>query len=467
MDLTQSRRWWLGLGLGLAAGLGIWFGPPIEGLSPAAQKGLALMATTVLFWIFRIAHEAITGLLFVVAVIMLKVMPPRELLVDWTEPNLWFAVSAFILGAAVAQSGLIRRLTYVLLLRIPNTFAALTAAIFVIQALFTLLGVAGSFARIALLYPLVMEIAKASGLSRDARAFKGLAIAVMASGEPAMLLTLTGFWLSPFAMKLSGVELLYSDWLRLFTLPALALMVITWLTVVAVFRSKEPLAIPKEELQARLAELGPVRRSGPEMRTVLFLVGILLLWVTDSRHQIKPGWVALLGACLLLFPRIGVLELNAGMAAIRWPIVLFLGAAFGLGRMVQALGLNVWLGRPVLPDVAPDNVVWLTLLVSAVTMTLHLFTGDVASSMSVTIPAITGYASEFGFNPAIFGFIAYVCSWEQYLFPFQNAGVLMAYGYGYFNAKDLLKFGLVLTVVIPLGLVAIGLPYWQFLGALR
>ncbi len=467
MSFSKDAKWWCGLLIGLGLGLFIWFYPEIPGLTAEGQKGLALMTATILFWIFRVADEAITGLLFIVAVIASGIMPSTEFLTDWTGPNLWFAISAFVLGAAVAKSGLVRRLTYHLLLRVPNTFAAMTAVLFVIQALFTVLGVAGSFARIALVYPLILEIAQASNLSREGKAFKGLAIAVMASGEPAMLLMYTGFWLNPFAMKLSGQEFFFTDWLRMFTVPALGLMVLTWLVVWLVFRNNEALSIPREQLQAKLAELGSFRSSLLEVKTTVFLMGILLLWLTDSWHQINPGWVALFGACLLMFPRIGVLDLQSGLSSVKWPIILFLGAAFGLGKMVGSLGLNAWLGELLLPSTAPTNAGLFSLLVSYVSIGLHFFAGDVASSMSVTIPPIAEYAASNGHNPAVYGFISYVCTWEQYLFPFQNAGVLMAYGYRYFTAKDLFKFGVVLAVVIPLGLILIGLPYWSLLGVLH
>lgn len=466
MQDRKNLTWWTGLILGLGSALVLWFLPGLRGLSAAAQHGLALMVATVIFWVFRVADEAVTALLFMAAVISLKVMPANTFLADWTGPNIWFAISAFILGEAVAKSGLVRRITYALLLRVPNSFAALTGIIFVIQAAFTFFGVAGSFARIALLYPLITEIAEASGLSREGNAFKGLAIAVMASGEPAMLLSLTGFWLNPFAMKLAGSDFLYSDWLRYFTVPALFLLVLTWLTVMAVFPSRGRLAIPREDLKARLADLGSFWGSKREVRTVAYLLFILVLWLTDFRHGINPGWIALLGACLLMFPRIGVLDFKPALGSVRWGIVLFLGAAFSLGKMVQALGLNEWLGALVLPDNPPQSATGLAALVAYISMGLHLLTGDVASSMSVTVPTLSAYAGSFGFSPAVFAFIAYVASWEQYLFPFQNAGVLMAYGYGYFTAKDLLKFGLALTVVIPLGLLLFALPYWQAIGVM-
>ncbi|MGE5674486.1 MAG: SLC13 family permease [Mycobacterium leprae] len=461
-------RWWAGLLLGVGAGLFFWFGPRLAALSVAGQHGLALMVMTVFFWVFRVADEAVAGLLFIVAVIGLKVMPSADLLVDWTGPNMWFAISAFILGAAVYEAGMIRRLCYHLLLRVPNSFAGLTVTVFVIQALFTFMGVAGSFARVALLYPLMLEIAQASGLSREGKAFKGLAIAVMASGEPVMLLSYTGFWLNPLAMKLSGSSsFYYSDWLRLFAVPALGLAVATWLVVWLMYRSDEALTIPRQELKERLTQMGPLWQNRRELRAVLYFLGILALWLTDSYHHVDPGWIAVLGACLFMFPRIGVIDLMTGMKSVKWPIVLFLGAAFGLGKMVQALGINRWLGRIFLPSSAPHSVILLVLIVSFVSVVLHLMTGDVASAMSVTIPTIAGYAKALGFNPLVFGFISYVNCWEQYLFPFQNAGVLMAYGYGYFSAKDILKVGLALTIAVPLSLLVIALPYWSLLGVLR
>mgnify|MGYP003346625559 CR=1 FL=1 len=47
--------------------------------------------------------------------------------------------------------------------------------------------------------------------------------------------------------------------------------------------------------------------SGEEKRLALILALALLLWMTDSLHGLRAGWVALAAGLACLLPRVGVL----------------------------------------------------------------------------------------------------------------------------------------------------------------
>ena len=50
------------------------------------------------------------------------------------------------------------------------------------------------------------------------------------------------------------------------------------------------------------------------------------------------------------------------------------------------------------------------------------------------------------------------------IFAYQSAVLIVGYSFGYFEAKDLLKVGFILTVVESVILLLLVPPYWPLIG---
>ena len=66
--------------------------------------------------------------------------------------------------------------------------------------------------------------------------------------------------------------------------------------------------------------------------TLAGLAGTLALWLTDWFHHLSPAIPALIGAAVLLLPRIGVLTWQTFESKLSWGIILSIGAALSLGN---------------------------------------------------------------------------------------------------------------------------------------
>ena len=56
------------------------------------------------------------------------------------------------------------------------------------------------------------------------------------------------------------------------------------------------------------------------------LTATLALWLTDNFHRLSPAIPALIGAAVLLTPRIGVLSWRTFESKLSWGIILSIGA---------------------------------------------------------------------------------------------------------------------------------------------
>ena len=115
--------------------------PTPEGLTPQGQRALAVMALAVVLWATEAVPVAVTGIIGIVLLILVRAVPgAEEALYGFGQPVTYFLVGILTLGLAVHQSGLAERLA-VYLIRLAGgsprllyvqmllSFAALTFAL--------------------------------------------------------------------------------------------------------------------------------------------------------------------------------------------------------------------------------------------------------------------------------------------------------------------------------------------------
>ena len=111
----------LALFLALAAGC-----LPLDGLTPAGQETLALFLFIFVLFLTEALPLAVTTLLVIPLASLLQLAPLKTLLQPFASPVLFLLLGGFLLAGAILQSGLARRLTFLVLLRIGATAQRIT-----------------------------------------------------------------------------------------------------------------------------------------------------------------------------------------------------------------------------------------------------------------------------------------------------------------------------------------------------
>jgi di/tricarboxylate transporter len=83
--------------------------------------------------------------------------------------------------------------------------------------------------------------------------------------------------------------------------------------------------------------------------------------------------------------------------------------------------------------------------------------------LSTSLPVIIHFAQTHGYNPVTFAML-WNFSTGGKLFVYQSSVLILGYSYGYFDARDMLKVGAVLTVVQGLILILLVPLYWPLIG---
>jgi di/tricarboxylate transporter len=457
--LDTGLRW----AAGIAVGLVVWF-IQLPDLNVRQEHGAALILGTIVLWLLRAAPQGVVALLFVATAIFSRVSEGETLLRQaWTSSQIWFVFASFGFGYMIADTSLGERLTSGLLRYFSRSFWSFGLFTIISGTIFSIIGMAGDFARVGILYPVIAVAGTTLPAARRQASTRAMAMMILGVGQPTLMYVFNGLWLNQTFLGLAQQKLSYLGWIAHFTVPSLAISVLSLIAIRILFPAD--IKIPADVSRSRLENLGPI--TATEWRTLGFIGLAIALWLTSSWTGLDAGWIALGVFVLMLLPGIGVMNFQDFTHRMNWNIIFFLTGAFAVGALIKELRLAPVIEHWLVPSQLPNNPFVLGIVASLLSMLIHLFTGDAASAMAVTVPVFSHTALSYGLSPLVYGFTAYMSIFSQYFFLYQAAGVLFAYGYGLFTQKDIFKFGLASLVTTALGLGVIGVFYWQVTGMLH
>ena len=93
----------------------------------------------------------------------------------------------------------------------------------------------------------------------------------------------------------------------------------------------------------------------------------------------------------------------------------------------------------------------------------HFFLASEISMLGSSMPLVMEFAKSHGMNPLVLGLI-WMFSAGGKLFAYQSGVLIVGYSYGYFEARDLVRIGLWLTIVEFFALMLLVPFYWPLIG---
>lgn len=206
-----------------------------------------------------------------------------------------------------------------------------------------------------------------------------------------------------------------------------------------------------------------------EKATALWVVAAVLLWATDSLHHISAGWIALLVPVGLALPRVGDVLEPADWSKVSVPTLFFLTAGLGIGTVGKATGMNQWLATVILPSHVPHNLFLFAILVTALTIAVHMCVGSVMAVMGIVTPTIIAFTSSVGMNPAVPALLVYLAVSMHFMLPFHHMNVLVGEGDlgGRYGKVEVFRIGLPLTLVVFVTVLGVAIPWWKLIGLLH
>jgi len=263
--------------------------------------------------------------------------------------------------------------------------------------------------------------------------------------------------------RFGGVNVLWSQWALAYLPCDIIVMIVAWRLALWLY-PPETAMLPggSDYLQREIRAMGPW--STVEIRAALLMSLGIALWVTDFLHQIPAPMIGLGVGLLAIMPRIGVLD-TEDVRKINYLPIFFVAAAVSLSNVLaQSKALDVLttiLFNWIQPFIGTSWVSTLVLYWAA--FLYHIVIGNEIAMLATSIPPLMTYAKQHAIDPLTLGMI-WTFGAGPKLFMYESAVLVVGYSYGYFDNKDLLKVGALLSIITMLILLVLVPFYWPLIG---
>jgi anion transporter len=440
-------------------------GLPIGGMTTDTKALLAILAAGIALWITTPIPIYLTGLLIPVVAWITGLMPFEIAFSGFSGTTFWFLFAALGLAGCIRESGIARRIAFLLLSRIKPHFSSLMLTLVILMFILGyVLPLAA--ARVALMLTIIIPVVTLfdthirSNFSKAATiiiALLGAASAwqVLTGGMPGMLL-----WGS---LEQAGYSISWLNWALTMLVPTCLVFLAMYFVVTRLFRPKN-LEIPEgiERIKRELTSLGPIKSV--EKRSLLILGAIVFMWVSEPLHNLGVELIGIVGIFFFVFPVIGTISFEDFLIkAVPWSLLLFVGALMSLLIMASNTDLGTYLNDSVIAPLysiaeQPVTFVLATWLLNTIVSAVMLF----PPSIPLLAPSIASTAISVGVSPAIGGLV-YLSCFPQMLFYAAIPFFPIAYSSGKIESRDWVKAGFFYWLAWPLAHIICIYTWYPFL----
>lgn len=456
----QKNKDIIGLMLGISVAVFINIAP-LKGLEPAGRMCLGLTLMTVVFWAFQIVQSGYASGLYLALLVIFKVAEPAVVFSPWSGSTMYLVIGAYLIASSVKSSGLGERIAYKFIIKFVSSYKSIIISIFMLTFILSIL-IPHPWPRAFLIMSVMSVVIESAKIQREDAVKIGFS--VFASAVPVSMIFLTGdSVINPLAVQASGHAISWTKWFVYMGPPGIVSSILTCALILILFKPSNEVVIDKDEIIDRLNALGAV--SGTEKRTVIWLAAAVLMWMTDSLHGINIGWITLLIAMLMSFPAVGGILTPKNWAEVPVNVLMFLTAAMTIGRVGSTTGMNTWIAETILPGSISANPYVLAIIISVISMGIHMVLGSVIAVMGIAIPAILIFTEPMGISPVVTTLLVYTSIGIHYILPFHHLNILVGQGEenGMYGQREVIRLGIPMTAAVFM-VVLLEVVYWKMIG---
>jgi sodium-dependent dicarboxylate transporter 2/3/5 len=461
-----TPRQWAGLVGGPLVLLALWFAPTSQ--SAPAQHSLAIAGLMIVLWATEAIDHALAGLIGVFLFWALGVAEFERAFSGFSNETTWFLLGAILIGAMAAKSGMAQRIAGTIVMRVGTSYSRLLLAFIIVDFLMTFL-VPSGIARVTILAAIAAGTVQALGYGNRSNIGRGLLITVTYTAaifDKMVIAGATSILARGIIEEVGKVRVYYSVWLIAYLPCSILTILCCWRLILWLYppEDRQLTLEAREYLRHQAARLGAW--SAAERRCALLTGIAVTLWATDFVHHLNPSMIALMVGLMAVIPGIGILSPD-DLRKVNFGAIWFTAAALSMSRVLSdTKGLQVLTGA---------MVSWMTpLLKGSITSTLvlywtafvyHFFLANETAMLSTSLPSVLQHMMSQGYHALPVGMIWTFASGGK-IFVYQSAVLIVGYSYGYFEAKDLLKVGFLLSLAEAVILLLLVRFYWPLLGIL-
>jgi anion transporter len=363
------------------------------------------------------------------------------------------------------KSGLARRLAYLVMRRVGTSYSRLLLGLILSSFLLTFL-VPSGIACVVIMGAVALGLMEVFGLPRGSNVGRGIFVTLTYTAGMFDKIVMAGaasLLGRGLIQRAAGIEIYWSLWLLAFFPVAVVVILFMWRLVVWLYPpEKETIEGGATFLDCELKKMGPWTRI--EKKALALLLAAIALWSTDLLHHISPAVIGIAVGLIAAIPQLGILN-EEDLKRVNYLPVFFVAAAISMGEVLtetKALEAMTavmfgWM-RPLLIHAYAIALVpyWTAFI-------YHIFLGSELSMLATSLPALMAFAKTNGLSALPIGLV-WAFAGGGKIFVYQSAVLVAGYSYGYFEARDLFRVGMCLTIVESLVLLILVPFYWPVIG---
>ncbi|HKC89616.1 MAG TPA: SLC13 family permease [Blastocatellia bacterium] len=458
-----SWRVFIGRILCVVVPIALWFAP-LE-LEPTVKRALAVTSFIIIAWITEALDHALTGLIGCYLYWALGVVKFNVAFSGFANATAWFLFGAVLFGAMATKSGLARRLAFLVMSRVGKTYSRILLGLILSDFLLTFL-VPSGIARVVILGAVALGLMEAFGLGKGSNVGRGMFLILTYTAgifDKMIVAGAASITARGSIEKFGEIPVLYSTWFKGYLPCDLITIFVVWrLTLWLYPPEKDAMSGGADYLKAELQKMG--RWSALEKKSAILMLVAVGLWMTDKLHHVEPELIGIGVGLFAALPRVGVLEIE-DLKRVNYLPIFFVAAAVSMGETLSATKALDVLTNVMFAWMQPlvTNVFSSTLTLYWTAFIYHIFLASEVSMLGTSIPPLMKFATSRGLDPLALGMVWTFAAGGK-IFVYQSAVLIVGYSYGYFDARDMFRMGLLLTVVESLILILLVPFYWPLIG---
>ncbi len=434
-----------------------------DGLSTEGQRALAVMALAVGLWATGALPLAVTGIAAVILLTLVGAVPDiTAALYGFSQPVPYFLIGILTLGLGVQQSGLANRMAGYLIRLSRGSPRALYVQMLLAFAALTF-ALPSASTRGAILVHVYEQVMGRWNIEPQHPLNKGVMMAMGSLNRLGSTALLAGGITPVVAAALIG-DFSWTRWFVLMALPFWLILVVGGVAVFLLYRSGFSILPAVEE--GSESEPSATSLTPAEVRAGLITLGVALLWFTDFAHGLPPAVPALIAMVVMLLPGIGLLSWRTFEQNLGWSNFFIIATSLSLsGALVQS-GAAAWFASTLVSAVGGiGDSPWLLLLaMSGAAAAVRFVMPNIAGYLAFIIPVAMSTGASLGLNPMVCGLAVVIVGDSVVYYPAAATGSVFIYQRADISAPEVLRTGVIMTLVAIVVLMAVAVPYWGVVG---
>lgn len=424
--------------------------PTPEGLSFEGQKALAAFVFMGSVLALQPVSLPIAGLMVAVGQVLLGIANPNQAFETFSRPVIFLVLGSLFLAEALRKHGLTRRLAIKSIVTSKGNVRKLLFGLMCVAAIFSMW--VENTATAAVLIPVAITISREVSDPKKARELLVLLVlGICYSASLGGMVTVMGSASNAVASGLLATIRLWTffDWMRYGLFSFLIIFPVTWLVLLRLVPSIQHLDLDIISKQAE--SMGSLSNTERELLSAMAVA--IFFWISGSfiepllglpLETLSPAIIALIAISYLSLRGIFSWEDVKGVS---WGFLFIIGAGLSLGETLSRTGVTFWLSSFIEPIIAGSSQLLVMMLLVFLSAMLTNVMNN-ATVAAVFVPILISIAKNNpSFNAVQLVLPVALATTFGYSLPSASGRMALIASTGIVDNKDMLRYGLVLTLI--------------------